>query len=313
MAGSSPENLPLWDAIVVGGGVAGLACALMLGRYRRRAIVVDDGHPRNGATTAIHGIPFLVGVGPWELRERSWEEIARYPTIQNCNDTALRAGQEADGTLWVETGSGRRVRGKRLLLATGVEDILPDDIAGFRAFYGKTIHHCPDCDGYQATDKAIGLIAWGDVAAPYAMDFLNWTDRITVLTNGHPEDEIPESHRKQLERFNIPIETRPLARFEGADGTLTGVRFRDGTSFPCEVVYFYIGQHPRNDLARQLGCKLNKQGHVVQDRRQRTSVENVFAAGDIAPPDETVAVALAQGQVAAIVINRSLYGERWMG
>jgi len=313
MTESSQGNPSIWEVIVVGGGVAGLSCALMLGRYRRRTLVIDDGHPRNGATTAIHGIPFLTGVGPWELRERSWQEISRYQLVQNRNDTVMRAGQESDGTLWVETGSGQRECCQRLLLATGVVDIVPDDIAGFHEFYGKAIHHCPDCDGFQATGKKIGLIAWGDVAAPYAMDFLNWTDRMTVLTNGFPESEIPERHRQQLAKFKIPVDTRPLGRFEGENGVLTGVRFRDGARFPCQVVYFYIGQHPRNGLARQLGCKLNEKGRVVQDRRQRTSVENVFAAGDIAPPDETVAVALAQGQVAAIVINRSLYGDRWMG
>jgi thioredoxin reductase len=225
----------------------------------------------------------------------------------------IRARRETAGTFVVETADGRTERGRRLLLATGVEDICPSDVGDFDRYYGSWIYHCPDCDGYQATGRKIGLICWGRLAAPYAMEFLNWTREITILANGHA-GTIPADHWRYLDGWGIPVEPRGLVRFEGRDGRLTGVRLDDGTGFPCEVVYFYLGQRPRNELAKQLGCRVNSLGHIEQDERQRTSEPGVFTAGDVAPPDQSVAVAVAQGQVAAITLNRSLYErERWMG
>lgn len=309
----------VWDAAVVGGGPAGLAAALLLGRYRRRTIVFDNGQPRNGASTSIHGVPILQGMTAWEFRRKTWSEIDQYEGVARRDDLVVRASRDTDGSLngegpfILETQSGRIERAKRVLLATGVEDICPTDVQEFDAYYGKSIYHCPDCDGYEATGKRIGLICWGDIAGPYAMEFLNWTRDITILANGRA-DTIPSHHWGYLDGWGIRVEPRRLVRFEGEDGHLRGVRLDDGSTFRCDLAYFYLGQRPRTELAKQLGCTLNEKGHVEQDHCQRTSVPGVFAAGDVAPPDETVAVALAEGQVAAITINRSLYEpERWMG
>lgn len=236
----------VWDVVVVGGGPTGLAAALMLGRYRRRTLVFDDRRRRFGAAGAIHCIPGLAGIGAWELRKNAWSEIGAYRDVARREATVVQAYRETGGPFVVETRDGETACA-RLLLATGTEDICPSDVEDFDRYYGRWVHHCPDCDGYQATDRKIGLICWTNLAAPYAMEFLNWTNQITIL-------------------------------------------------------------------AKQLGCKLTWNGHVEPDSRQRTSVRDVYAAGDLAPPDETVAVALAEGQIAAITINRSLYGtERWMG
>lgn len=309
----------VWDAAVVGGGPAGLAAALLLGRFRRRTIVFDNGQPRNGASAAIHGVPILHGMNAWEFRRETWKEIERYEGVERRDDLVVRASREiggsrdGEGLFVLETGSGRIARARRVLLATGVEDICPTDIEEFDVYYGRSVYHCPDCDGYESTGKRIGLICWGAIAGPYAMEFLNWTRDITILANGHA-DTIPAHHWGYLDGWGIPVEPRKLLRFEGENGRLRGVRLDDGGAFRCDLAYFYLGQRPRTELAKQLGCKLNDRGHIEQDHCQRTSVHGVFAAGDVAPPDETVAVAMAEGQVAAITINRSLYEpERWMG
>lgn len=300
-----------WDAIVVGGGPAGLAAALMLGRYRRRALLFDDGRPRNAATRAIHGVPGLDGVGPHELRERARAEIARYPDIRCGEVRVARAWQETvsgqGACLAVETAAGTVERAPCLLLATGVADLRPDDVAGFDALYGSDIHHCPDCDGYEASGKRVAVLSWGEEATSYALELLNWATDVTLLTHGHAES-LSRGHLARLAAVGIAVDHRPLARFEERAGRLRGIRFADGDELPCETAFFSIGQRPRSELARQLGCALDERGFIEQDRRQRASVLGVFAAGDVSPPDDTVAVAMAQGQVAAIMINRALHG-----
>lgn len=300
----------LWDAIIVGAGPAGLTAALMLGRYRRRTLVFDHGPPRNAVTKQINGLPGIEGLTADQMRQQAWEHIARYRDVRRKAAEATRAWRETgpDGqpVLAVQSGTGDVDRARCLLLATGVVDVCPDDVAGFATFFGRDIHHCPDCDGYEATGKRVAIVTWGDQAAAYPMEFLNWTRDITVLTHGHPE-ALPVGPAARLRALGMRLDHRRLAAFQGAEGQLAGIRLDDGTVVPCEAAFFYIGQRPRNELAAQLGCRLTEQGHIEQDRRQRTSVEHVYAAGDIAPPDETVAVALAQGQVAAISINRALY------
>lgn len=302
----NPLAIPDWDVIIVGGGPAGLTAALMLGRYRRRTLLFDDGRPRNAVTKGINGIAGLQGLTAREFQERAGREIDAYPDVHRRDERITAAWRDDQGWFIVATASGGRARARRILLATGVEDLCPSDIDGFWAFYGTSIHHCPDCDGYDARDKRLGILSWGKEAAPYALEFLNWTTDLTLLTNGHSET-IPAPHVARLQQLRIPIDPRPIARFEGSRGEIRSVRFADGSREPFQAVFFHLGQRPRSELARQLGCILDEHGHVEQDRRQRTSVDGVFAAGDIAPPDETVAVAIAQGQVAAIVINHSLY------
>lgn len=296
----------VWEVVVVGSGPAGLAAALMLGRYRRRTLVFDECRPRNAATHAIHGLPGLDGVSPAELRRRAWEQIGRYADVERRDERVTGARRDTDGQFQLETAGGQTVRARRLLLATGVQDVRPDDVADFDSFYGSSIHHCPDCDGYEASGKRVAVISWGREAAGYALELLNWTAELVLLTHGHP-DALPAEHVARLGALGIAVEHRRLARFEGRAERLSGIRLADGEAVACEAAYFHIGQRPCSELARQLGCRLNEQGHVDNDRRQRTSVSDVFVAGDLAPPDETVAVAMAQGQVAAIVINQSLY------
>lgn len=262
---------PPWDVIVVGGGPAGLAAALMLGRYRRPTLLFDDNRPRNASTGAIHGVPGLEGLSAQALRERAWAQIDRYPDVCRREERVTRAWREASGLLAVETSAGATECARRLLLATGVEDRCPDDVAGFAPFYGRSIHHCPDCDGYEASGKRIAIIARGEQAATYALEFLNWTDAITVLTHGRGEG-VPADHAARLAAVGIGLDPRRLTRFKGDDGRLTGIRFADGALLPCQAAYFSLGQRPRAELAQQLGCALTARGHVEQDRRQRTSV-----------------------------------------
>ena len=300
----------LWDAVVVGGGPAGLAATLELGRCRRRTLLVDDARPRNGATPAIHGSLGWENVSPQRARERAWAHIARYPDVSRIEERIVRAWRETDELLAVQTGSGATIWARRLLLATGVEDICPDDVEAFAQYYGRSIHHCPYCDGYESRDRRIAVIAWGESAAPYALELLTWTREIRLLTHGH--NDLPAEHLARLDAAHIPVDRRRLVRFEGDGERLSGIHCADGATIPCAAVFFYIGQRPRSELAAQLGCALItpehpvQVGHVVVDRHQRTTVPDVFAAGDVAPPYETVSVAIAQGQIAAIEINRSL-------
>src|SRR5436190_2487856 len=200
----------LYDVIIVGGGPAGLSAATILGRARRRVILFDDGRYRNHASRGVHGFLTRDGVHPAELRRIAREQLERYDVEIRCARVAAVAICARGFQLTLDDGAGLECR--RLLLATGVEDEVPD-IPGVDRFYGNGVFHCPYCDGWEVRDQA--LVAYGKAAAGLAASLRGWSSDVVLCTGGPATVKPAEAAR--LERLGVPVERRPIARLEGRD------------------------------------------------------------------------------------------------
>lgn len=292
-----------FDALIIGGGYAGLSAALWLGRYRRSVGIISSGPVRNATSSVMHGYPGLDGQAPLELLQSIKTEAASYGAIF-IDDWAERAFKEGDG-FTVKTSDGS-CHAKRLLVATGTADAQPVDIPDFEQFRGRTAWHCPACDGHEYTDKKIAIIGWHRYITGYAKEFLAYTasENITVYTHGHG-DELDQGARQEAASASLRIVDEPIAELQGSGGQLESIAFKDGGHIPADAFFYNIAQTPRLQLLEQLGCKMTD-GAVRVDNQQQTSVEGVYAAGDIVPSEDLVVVACSTGTVAAGSIHESL-------
>ena len=294
------------DAIVIGGGPAGLAAATWLGRYRRRVLVVDGGEPRNRWVEASHGYLGADPVSPAQLAQRARRDLGAYPTVRLRSGRAEAATNGGRGTGFTVTVDGERLAARRLVLATGVTDTFPD-VDGFFTHYGADVFHCPACDGYVAENRNVVAFGWSAHVAGFALELLDWAASVTVVTNGEPF-EGGDVDRAALARHGVVVVEDKAGELLGDRGRLEAVRLRSGQTLPCEVAFFSIAHHPVRGLAEQLGCELNEDGHVEVDEHGQTSVAGVYAAGDLTPGLQLVQVAAAKGAIAGTGCALSLRG-----
>ena len=295
----------MFDTIVCGGGMAGLAAATWLGRYRRGTLVADAGTQRNRVATSAHGYLCWDGATPAELVAAAHKDLERYETVEMRADPVTEVRRS--GGRFVAQLDGQEIETKRLLLATGVEDELPD-VRGFHDFYGKTIFHCSCCDGYEASDQRVAAIGWSPHVAGFALDLLDWGAEVVLLTDGR-SFEGDASCRAALGRHDVEIIEEPVREIVARGGEMTGVRLEGGHEVSCDKAFFSIAHKPRNDLAKQLGCDLDDDGYVTIGEHGETSVDGVFAAGDVTPGEQLIQTAAAQGAIAGIACAMSLRGE----
>lgn len=301
-----PEPHLTHDVVVVGGGPAGLSAATWLARHRRRVVVVDAGERRNRWVERVHGYLGLDPVDPADLVRRACASLRAYPTAQVVRSRALSAGQRPDGTFRVETEQGV-LAARRIVLATGVEDVFPD-VENFFEHYGADVFHCPTCDGYEARDRDVVAFGWTEQVAGFALELLDWAASVKVVTDGSIF-EGDAAARAALDRHGVPVIEDDAVAFEGRRGALAGIRMRSGTTIPCGLAFFSIAHRPRTEVATMLGCVLTASGCVVVDEDQQTTVAGVYAAGDVVPGVDLVQVAAAQGTIAGVRCALSLRGE----
>jgi thioredoxin reductase len=300
----------LYDCLVVGAGPAGLSASLFLARYLHRTVTFHHNSPRNEYAHGIHGFLGSHGIPPSELLAKGRDEVTEHGglIVEACVTTAerissdlFRVSTEGDGKI------ERTFEARRLLLATGLRDLTPD-CPGFREFYGVSVHHCPDCDGFESRDKRVAVLGRGTKTVGFALSLLTWTDKLTVITDGDAGDMTAED-RAKLAAFKIPVLEQRIAALEGDVGSkqLQRVLFTDGRSMECDSLFFNLGNEPASDLHATLGCKLDEDcGLIWVDHTQQTSVEGVYAAGDITPNSQLTIVAASEGAMAAIHMHQSL-------
>lgn len=289
-----------YDVVIVGGGPAGLTAALSLAHCRRSVLVVDAGEQRNLASHGVHNYLGLEGVAPHELLRRGRAEAREAGAA--LRDGHVAAIQRCATGFAVALEDGATVTASRVILATGLVDVLPD-VEHLPEFYGTSVFHCPFCDGATVDDRRVVVLSWGDRAEGFTHELCAWTRRLTLVTQGHPIDE---GVRARLERGGVTVRTDRALRLEGRDGQVAGVALDDGETVPCDAVFFSIAHRTRAELARALGCALTAEGYVRVDPRQQTTEPGVYAAGDITPTDEAALIAAAQGLTAAVAVHESL-------
>lgn len=300
----------IYDCIVVGAGPAGLSAALFLARYRRRVLTFHNSSPRNLYSHGVHGFLGHHGITPEELLARGRDEVMTHGglVVEGCVTRAEKIGEDHLRVTTGDGGAGEQIfEARRLLLATGLRDFTPD-CPGFRDFYGASVFHCPDCDGFEVTGKRVAVLGSGRETVGFTLNLLTWTDKLTLITDGHGA-ELTEEHRAKLAQFNIPITDQRITRLEGEIEThsLERICFDDDDSLECDALFFNLGTMPASDLHEMLHCRLDEEcGLVWVDDEQQTSVAGVYAAGDITPRSQLAVVAAAEGAMAAIHIHKSL-------
>lgn len=291
-----------WDCIIVGGGPAGLSAALILGRVRRRVLVLDAGTPRNHCSASMHGYLTRDGIPPADFLRTARAELEPYESVTLLDEEAVDA-ERVDGGFRVRTAGGETLEGSTLLLATGVVDDVPT-IDGIERFYGRTVHHCPYCDGWEHRDRPIAVYGCDDVAAKYAMAMLAWSRDVIFCTNGYPG--VTPELGAELGAHGIPVYPQKIVRLEGEGDRLARIVLDDGCVLDRAALFFCTGQRQRSGLPAKLGCHFTEAGAVATGDSEATDVPGLFVAGDASRDAQLVIVAAAEGALAAVAINTLL-------
>lgn len=295
-----------FEVVIIGGGPAGLSCGIWLGRYLHRTLLIDAGDPRNWETTGVNGFLGLPRVRPEALRRRGRAECRHYG-VKLIDARVDRVQQMDHDAFELQLESGRTFRAQRLVLAIGLVDRWPD-LPGLERCYGLSAHHCPDCDGYEASNKKTVVVGHGRKAASLAFALSTWTDQIIVCTNGHACELAPALEQK-LKHLNIPVVETRVKWVHSIDRHIKYLAMEDGMQIDTEKLFFAVDHLPADDLGAQLGCERDDDGLIVVNHARRTSVEHVYAIGDITPGAQLAITASADGAIAAGAIHRSLLPE----
>ena len=288
----------MYDVVIVGGGAAGLSAALVLGRARRRIAVIDGGAPRNAPAAHMQGFLSRDGMPPAELLAAGRAEVTGYGVaIFNGHVQSIEPG------FVVRLADGQVLTARRILVATGVGDELPD-IPGVRERWGKDLLHCPYCHGWEVRDQPLGVLGTHPMAVLHAQLVRQWSNDVTYFVH---TNDLPAIEHAQMEARGIHIVHGEVARLVIDDDQLTGVELTDGRVVPRTAVFIRPGNRPHADgLLAGLGCRLDSAGFVTVDATWQTSTPGVWAAGNVVDPRAQVITSAGAGSAAAIAINADL-------
>lgn len=297
------------DVVVVGGGAAGLTAAVTLGRARRSVTLVDEGEQRNLPASEAHGLLALDGVAPAELVDRGRAEAARYGV--RLVDAHAASARLDDDAVEVLLADGRRIRGRRLLVATGLLDELPE-LDGVRERWGRDVVHCPYCHGWEVRDRRIGVLGRGDFSVHQALLWRQWSDDVTlVLHSARPPSD---DERDELAARGIRLDPRRAARLVVEDDRLRGVELDDGDRLDLDVVATPTRLVARAGVLDELGLDPiehdTRVGSFIEaDASGATAHPRVWVAGNVTDVFALVATAAADGMRAAVALNEDLVAE----
>jgi len=298
------DRAPTIDVLIIGGGPAGISAAVVLGRCLRKVLVIDSGKGRNRATRAMHGFLTREGIAPGRFKRLARDQLGPYDIVWRSGEV-VSVERSAVG-FRARLKNGTEVEARKVLLATGVVDAVPE-LPGARACYGKSLFHCPYCDGWEVRNSAMAVLARGDRGARYALEVSLWGSSVVLCTNG--PSRLSAKERSRLAKHHITVETRRIAALEHRRGMLHALRFTKGEPLAVTAAFFHSRIEQHCGLAAELGCRTQHRGMVVTDRKQRTGVAGLFVAGDAAVGTHFVSVAAAEGAKAGVAINTELLKE----
>jgi len=292
------------DVIIIGAGPAGLSAALILGRARRNVLVCDSGKNRNIRSKIMHGYLTRDGINPLKFLQLAREELQQYKVA--IDHSEIIRINKLENKFELTDSSGRVLYAKKILLATGLIDKLPE-LDGINDFYGNNVFHCTYCDGWEVRDKSLAVYGRGKAAMEFALSLKTWS-RDIILCTGGPGD-LNKSNQEILKKLDVKLFNQKIKRLQGAHGLLTEIIFEGGESLPRDALFFITSPKQRSPLAEQLGCNFSREGFIITDKRQKTNVKGVFAAGDAIKDMKFVIVAAGEGTKAGVAMNTELQQE----
>lgn len=296
-----------FDVIITGGSYSGLSAGMSLGRSLRNVLIIDNGKPCNRQTPHSHNFVTHDGKTPAEIAKLAKEDVEKYSTVQFYNGTVAKTQKTTEGFV-IETSSGEKFKAKKLILASGVKDIMPD-IPGFAECWGISVIHCPYCHGYEVKNEVTGILSNGDMAYEFSKLIFNLTKNLTLFTNG--KAALTDGQLEKLKQNKIILNEDEIESIQHINGSLQKIVFRNGKELPLQALYAKIPFEQNLNVSDDLGCELTEQGFIKVDMMQKTTVPGVFACGDNVTMMRSVANAVAQGNFAGAVVNKELSDEEF--
>jgi thioredoxin reductase len=297
--------MEIYDCIIVGGGPAGLNAAIVLGRCRRKVLVFDNEQHRNRYSHGIHNYLTRDDILPHDFLQLCHKELEKY-SIQKIHKKVISAKKNEGEIFEVKDENGTIYNSKKLLIATGLQDTLPD-IEGFREFFGKSIFHCPHCDGWEVRDKKIGVYARNKEGWELALALKGWSDDVNLYTDG--KNKVKPFQKEYLDANEIPVISTRISKLLGANGQLQKIVFKNGEERDCDALFFVNGYTQQCNIAEAFGCEVSKKGVIVTNRYQQTNIKGLYVAGDASKDMQFVVVAAGEGAKAGVTINKELQKE----
>jgi thioredoxin reductase (NADPH) len=291
------------DCLIIGGGPAGLTAAIYLARYRRRVLIVDCGQSRALLIPVSHNFPgFPEGVTGPSLLQRLRAQVAHYQ-VRILGDIAVNLEKQQD--VFTALVGNREIRASKVLLATGIADLGVESGDWNLAIQNGAIRLCPVCDGYEAIDRKVALLACGNQAARHALFMRSYTSDLTLVCTDQ-EPAITDAERATLAAAGITLIEEPAPKIFFSDSGTPSLRISKGEDIDFDIVYPMFGVHPRSDLATELGASCDDDGNLIVDQHQQTSIPGLYAAGDVVSGLNQISVAAGQAAVAATDIHNRL-------
>lgn len=291
-----------FDVIIAGGSYAGLSAGMSLGRSLRNVLIIDNGKPCNRQTPYSHNFVTHDGKTPGEIAQLAKKDVEKYDTVHFYNGTVINTQKTTEG-FEVKISSGEQFSTKKLIIASGVKDMMPE-IPGFAECWGISILHCPYCHGYEVKNEVTGILSNGDMAYEFSKLIFNLTKKLTILTNG--KAAFTGEQTEKLNQNKITVNEDEIDKIHHENGSIRKIVFKNGKEISLQALYAKIPFEQNINVSADLGCELTEQGFIKVDAMQKTNVPGVFACGDNVTMMRSVANAVAQGNFAGAVVNKEL-------
>jgi len=295
-----------FDVIIIGGSYAGLSAGMALGRSLRKVLIIDGGKPCNRQTPYSHNFITHDGRTPKEISDLAKAQVLEYKTVKFHDGVVNKIEKDAEN-FTITTESKEVFYAKKLILASGVKDLMPD-IPGFAECWGISVIHCPYCHGYEVKGEMTGILSNGDIAFDFSKLVFNLTKELALLTNG--KSTLNEEQTEKFKQNKINIIEEKIEKIQHEDGYIQKVIFKNGKEIPLKALYAKTA-FEQNVNIQELGIELNENGFIKVDMMQKTNIPGIFACGDNVTMMRSVANAVAQGNLAGVVVNKELSEEEF--
>jgi thioredoxin reductase len=291
-----------FDVIIIGGSYSGLAAGMALGRALKQVIIIDSGKPCNAQTSHSHNFLTQDGKTPAEIATQAKQQVKKYETIQFLDNVAIN-GTKTEKGFDIQVASGETYQAKQLIFATGIRDMLPG-ISGMAECWGISVLHCPFCHGYEVRNEKTGIIGYGAQGYELASLISNWTDDLTLFSNG--PSMLTAEQMAKLTVHHIKIVENEIEKLEHINGYVKHIAFRDRAQISVKALYVRSPFRQLCQLPESMGCELTAEGYIKVDISRATTIPGIFACGDNTTKTRTVANAVALGTAAGMTVSKQL-------